>query len=145
MGTPATVINHGTHRRPHSRDTEGSMKGTFGQLADLRPPSICAYPKVDIRRHLSVGVLAQRKRRHLNPRRRERRREICHPENCHQLFHLLHPYYTISRGTSAALHGDAASSGCDSKPLNRLRAIRLVSRPAPNCSPEPQFAGTPPT
>jgi len=31
-------------------------------------------------------------------------------QNCHQLLHLLHPYYTISRGTSAAPHGDAASS-----------------------------------
>ena len=38
--TPATVFNHGTHRRPHSLDTEGSMKETFGQLADIRPLSM---------------------------------------------------------------------------------------------------------
>ena len=35
--TPVSVFNHGTHRRPHSRDTEGCMKETFGQLAEIRP------------------------------------------------------------------------------------------------------------
>ena len=44
VGTPGTVINHGTHRRPHSRDTEGSTKETFGQLADIRqPPGLVVF------------------------------------------------------------------------------------------------------
>jgi hypothetical protein len=46
VGTPATVINHGTHKRPHSRDTEGSMKDTFGQLAEIRPSSMLEVEKL---------------------------------------------------------------------------------------------------
>ena len=41
VGTSVAVFNHGKHRRPHSRDTEGSMKETFGQLADVCPASMC--------------------------------------------------------------------------------------------------------
>ena len=79
-----------------------------GKRQPLQPRRI--YIQRDVRRHLHVSVLAQRKCRHLDPRRRERRRCICHTQSCNQLFHLLHPYYTISRGTSAAPNGDAASS-----------------------------------
>jgi hypothetical protein len=39
-GNSCFGFNHGTHRRPHSRDTEGSAKETFGQLANIRPPSM---------------------------------------------------------------------------------------------------------
>ena len=79
-----------------------------GKRQSLQPRR--TYVQRDIRRHLRVGVLAQRKRRHLNPRRRECRRGKGHAQNCREMFHLLHLYYTISRGTSAAPHGDAASS-----------------------------------
>jgi hypothetical protein len=46
METPVSVFNHGTHRRPHSRDTEGSMKDTFGQLAEIRPSSMLQVEKL---------------------------------------------------------------------------------------------------
>ena len=42
------------------------------------------------------------------PRRRERRRGKGHAHNCREIFHLFHTYYTISRGTSAALLADVA-------------------------------------
>ena len=44
------------------------------------------------------------------PKETQRPRCVCHAQNCREMFHLLHPYYTISRGTSAAPYGDAASS-----------------------------------
>ena len=39
------------------------------------------------------------------PKETQRPRCVCHAQNCREMFHLLHPYYTISRGTSAALPG----------------------------------------
>ena len=38
--TPVSVFNHGTHRNPRLRDPEDSVNETFGQLADIRPPSM---------------------------------------------------------------------------------------------------------
>jgi hypothetical protein len=46
MGTPVAVFDHGKHGDPHSRDTEGSMKDTFGQLAEIRPSSMLQVEKV---------------------------------------------------------------------------------------------------
>jgi hypothetical protein len=40
METPVSVFNHGKHGDPHSRDTEGSAKETFGHLAGMCPSSI---------------------------------------------------------------------------------------------------------